>query len=74
MAERIAVKFGTTEEELRRLIVRVVQAKKWDASRVYYVMDIDACTVKDTAYAVSDKTSELPAHPNGASAVQKLTG
>lgn len=74
MAEKIAVKFGTTEQELRKLILKLAEAKRWDRSRVRYVVDMDACTVTDTAYAVSDRTSDLPLHPSGPDAVQKLSG
>jgi len=74
MAEKIAVKFGTTEEELRKLILKLAEVKRWDSIRVRYVLDIDACTVTDTVYAVSDRTTDLPLHPSGPDAVQKLSG
>ena len=72
MAERISVKFGTTEEEVRNLVLRLAEAKKWNLSQVRYVVDIDACNVNETVYAVSDRTSDLPLHPSGPDAVQKL--
>ena len=73
MAEHIKVKFGTTEEEIKRVILKLCEMHRWDQTRVRYVLDIDNCTVMDTAYAVSDRTSDLPLHPNGPDAVQKLT-
>ena len=72
MAERISVKFGTTEQEVRRQVLKIAEAKRWDLLRVRYVVDIDACNVKETVYAVSDRTSDLPMHPSGPDAVQKL--
>lgn len=72
MAEQLRVPFGTTEEKIREEIVRIAKKNNWDTSRVYYVIDIDACTVKDTAYAVSNTTADLPLHPGGSDAVQRL--
>ena len=68
----VRVGFGTTEEELRRKIAEVSQQSGWDLNRVHFVIDINACTVKETAYAVSDRTSDLPLHASGQDAVQKL--
>ncbi|MCZ6632409.1 MAG: hypothetical protein O7G87_03325 [bacterium] len=72
MANHIKVKFGTTEEEIQRLILKLTEVNHWDPSRVRYVVDLNACTVADTVYAVSNTTADLPLHPNGPEAVQKL--
>ena len=69
---RIKVKFGTTEEALRSEISRVCEQNRWNKAYVRYVVDLNACTVKETVYAVSDRTSDLPLHPSGPDAVQKL--
>ena len=70
--ERIAVKFGTTVEELNRVLLALATKMGWDPRRIHYVIDIDRSTVKETAYAVSDRAEALPLHPNGPSAVQRL--
>ncbi|MBS14639.1 MAG: hypothetical protein CME19_24010 [Gemmatimonadetes bacterium] len=70
--EHIGVQFGTTVEELTRLLTALAQNMGWDPRRVHYVIDIDKSTVKETVYAVSDRAERLPLHPNGASAVLKL--
>lgn len=70
--ERIGVKFGTTVEELNRVLLALAQKNGWDPSRVHYVIDIDKSTAKDTVYAVSDRAEGLPLHPSGPSAVQRL--
>ena len=72
MVQRIAVAFGTTEEELRKLILKACENNGWDQARVRYVVDINACTVKETVYAVADSALELPMHPSGSEAVQRL--
>ena len=70
--ERIGVKFGTTVEELSRVLLALAQKMNWDPSRIHYVIDIEKSTVKETVYAVSDRAEGLPLHPNGPSAVQRL--
>lgn len=70
--ERIGVQFGTTVEELTRVLTALAQKMNWDPRRVHYVIDIDKSTVKETVYAVSDRAEGLPLHPSGPSAVQKL--
>lgn len=72
MPQHVRVKFGATEEEVRGLINQLCEQTGWDKARVRYVVDMDACTVKETAYAVSDTTADLPLHPSGPDAVQKL--
>ncbi len=71
--ERIAVKFGTTAEELHRVLIALAQRQGWDASRVHYVIDLESSNVKETVYAVSDRAEGLPLHPNGPGAVARLT-
>ena len=73
MAEQLRFPFGTTAEEIHKSIVEVATKNGWDRSRVCYVINLQACTVKETVYAVSNGTADLPLHPNGPSAVQKLT-
>lgn len=73
MVQRIRVKFGTTVEELKKQILNLSEQCGWDKSRVRFVIDLDSCTVKETAYTVSDSSSELPLHPGGPDAVQSLT-
>ena len=70
--ERIAVQFGTTVEELTRVLTAMAQKMGWDPRQVHYVIDIDKTTVKETIYAVSDRAEGLPLHPSGPSAVQRL--
>ena len=70
--ERIGVQFGTTVEELNRVMVAMATKMGWDPRRVHYVINIDNSTVKETVYAVSDRAEGLPLHPNGPSAVQRL--
>ena len=70
--ERIGVQFGTTVEELNRVLVAMATNMGWDPSRVHYVIDIEKSTVKETVYAVADRAEGLPLHPNGPSAVQRL--
>ena len=70
--ERIGVQFGTTVEELNRVLVVLATKMGWDPSRVHYVIDIESSTVKETVYAVSDGAEGLPLHLNGPSAVQRL--
>ena len=72
MAQHIKVKFGTTAEALRQLILKLTEVNSWDPARVRYVIDLNACTVTDTVYAVSNTTADLPLHPNGPDAVQTL--
>ena len=72
--ERIGVKFGTTVEELNRVLITLTTKMGWDLHRVHYVIDIDKSTVKETVYAVSDRVEGLPLHPSGPSAVEKLGG
>ena len=73
MAEQLRFPFGTTTEQIHKAIVEVANKNVWDRSRVCYVIDLKACTVKNTVYAVSNGTADLPLHPNGPSAVQRLT-
>ncbi|MDA0747325.1 MAG: hypothetical protein O2954_12455 [bacterium] len=73
MAEQLRVKFGTTQEALRESIMKLADTQRWDKSRIYYVIDIHACTVKETVYAVSNRTADLPLHPNGPTAVQRIS-
>ena len=70
--ERIGVEFGTTVEELNRVLIALATKMGWDPRRVHYVIDIDVSTVKETVYAVSDRAEGLPLHPSGPSAVEKL--
>ena len=72
MVHRLRVKFGTTEEAVRREILKICEQNRWNRAYVRYVVDLDACTVKETVYAVSDRSSDLPLHPSGPDAVQKL--
>ena len=72
MAEQIRVPFGTTMEKIREVIIQIAQRSGWDLSRVHYVIDLNASTAKETAYAVSNTTADLPLHPNGPDAVQRL--
>ena len=72
--ERIGVKFGTTVEELNRVLVALATNRGWDPRCVHYVIDIEESTVEETVYAVSDQTESLPLHPSGPSAVEKLGG
>ena len=72
MVQRIKVKFGTTEEALRKELKKLAEANGWDPSRVHYVLDVNACTVSDTVYAVSSSSHELPSHPSGPAAIMKL--
>ena len=72
MAQHVRVPFGTTAENLKSAILETCQQNNWDPSRVYFMIDLNACTVKETVYAVSNRTSDLPAHPDGAKAVQRL--
>jgi len=71
-AQRIKVKFGTTEEQIKRILVQLCEKNQWDQKRVLYVIDIDSCTVTDTVYAVADASDQLPLHPDGPNAVHKL--
>jgi hypothetical protein len=73
MAEQLRFPFGTTTEQIHRLLVEVADKKGWDRSRVCYVIDLKSCTVRDTVYAVSNGTADLPLHPDGPTAVQRLT-
>lgn len=70
--ERVAVKFGTTAEELHRVLLALSKKNGWDPKRVHYVVDIDKSNVKDTVYAVADQAEGLPLHPSGPDAVQRL--
>ncbi len=70
--EWVGVQFGTTVEELTRVLTEMAQKMGWDPRRVHYVIDIDKTTVKETVYAVSDRAEGLPLHPSGPSAVQRL--
>ena len=70
--ESIGVQFGTTVEELNRVLLALATKMGWDPSRIHYVIDIDKSTVKETVYAVSDRAEGLPLHPNGPSAVKKI--
>ncbi len=70
--EWVGVQFGTTVEELTRVLTEMAQKMGWDPRRVHYVIDIDKTTVKETIYAVSDRAEGLPLHPSGPSAVQRL--
>lgn len=72
MAEQVRAQFGTTAEEIEQEIHRIAERNHWDKSRVYYVIDINSCTVRETVYAVSNRTADLPLHPVGPRAVQKL--
>ena len=71
--ERIAVKFGTTAEELHRVLAALAQKQGWELARVHYVIDLDKSNVKETVYAVSDRAEGLPLHPNGLGAVARLS-
>ena len=71
--ERVDVKFGTTVEELDKVLNALATRLGWNLSHVYYVIDIDASTVNETVYAVSDREEGLPLHPSGPSAVKKLS-
>lgn len=71
--ERIAVKFGTTAEELHRVLAVLAQKQGWELARVHYVIDLDKSNVKETVYAVSDRAEGLPLHPNGPGAVARLS-
>lgn len=73
MVQRIKVKFGTTEEDVKRELMKVAQANGWDPNRVHFVLDINASTVTDTVYAASNSPTELPSHPSGTAAIMKLT-
>ena len=70
--EQIGVQFGTTVEELNRVLVAMATKMGWDPRCVHYVINIDKSTVKETVYAVSDRAEGLPLHLNGPSAVQRL--
>lgn len=72
MVQRIKVKFGTTEEAVRKELSRMAEANGWDPNRVYFILDVNSCTVTDTVYAVSTSNHELPSHPSGTAAVMKL--
>ena len=72
MAQQVRVPFGTTAENLMSAIVEVSQKNRWEPSKTFFVIDLNACTVKETVYAVSDRTSDLPLHPDGPKAVQRL--
>ncbi len=72
MVQHIGVTFGTTDEELRQQILKLCELNRWDKNRVHFVIDINKCTVKETAYAISDDAGGLPLHPDGPDAVQKL--
>jgi hypothetical protein len=71
--ERIAVKFGTTAEELHRVLAALAQKQGWELSHIHYVIDLESSNVKETVYAVSNRAEGLPLHPNGPGAVARLT-
>lgn len=73
MAQQVRVPFGTTAEELKSAILETCRQNNWDPARVCFIIDLKACTVKDTVYAVSNRPSDLPAHPDGSKAVQRLS-
>ena len=72
MSVQVRVPFGTTYEALQDQILGVCRERNWDPARIYYVINIAACTVKETVYAVSDLPADLPLHPDGPKAVQRL--
>ena len=72
MALQVRVPFGTTAEHLREAILAVCKQNQWEPSTVYFVIDLGSCTVKETVYAVSDRTGDLPLHPDGPNAVQRM--
>jgi hypothetical protein len=73
MAQQVRVPFGTTAETLKSAILETCRQNNWEPSRIYFVIDLNACTVKETVYAVSNRTSDLPLHPDGPNAVQRLS-
>ena len=72
MVDHVRVKFGTTEDFVKATIRAGCNDRDIDPNQVHYVIDLNVCTVEETAYAYSDKLEELPSHPGGESAIQKL--
>ena len=72
MSHGVRVKFGTTEDQVRSAVLQKCQEQGIDIYRVHYVIDLNACTLDETAYAFSEDPAQLPPHPGGPSVVRKL--
>ena len=72
MLKRVRVKFGTTEDKVREALVRKCTDSGIDATQACFVLDLAACTLTETAYALSDAPEQLPPHPNGPAAIRKV--
>ena len=74
MLQRFKVKFGSTEEVVKKELMKIAEVNGWDPAHVHYVLDINSSTVTDTVYATANVNTELPSHPSGPDAIMKLTG